>query len=334
MATFKKSIKISLVVLGSVIGAGFITGREILEFFGGQNLLLSSAIFVVLFFVFLLYIFLSNSLNSSVSKAVLNPLIYAGNLIIFSGMLSAIDSLFVEVFKIQTIVFYPSIFVLILSNLVVSKGVEGIENANKFLTPTIVIITLFFIVFFGNANYVEITSVSLNKCFQYVGLNLFMSSILFNKLGKSVSKKTAVLSAVLSSLVLGLLICLISLVLFGESSEILNSDIPLLSIFNKNIVCFLIFSLVLAFGIVTTLFSSHYPLYLLVETKKYNFLSQFLLSAVAFSLSRLGFYSIVAKFYPILGSVGIVFLIAFSILELFFQNRQRLNTLAPQVSTK
>ncbi len=334
MATIKKSIEISLVVLGSVIGAGFITGREILEFFGTQNFLISSIIFVVLFFVFLLYIFLSNSFSSNVSKIVLTPLIYVGNLIIFSGMLSCFDSLFYEIFGLKNYLIYPSIFVLILSNFVVSKGVNGIAVANKILTPIIIIITLVFIVFLGNFNEPFISTVTLYKCFEYVGLNLFMSSILFNELGKSVNKKTAILSAVFSSFVLWLLIFLISSILFGENSGILNSDIPLLQIFNKNLLCFFTFSIVLAFGIITTLFSSHYPLYRLVETKKYNFLSQLLLSLVAFSLSRLGFYQIVAKFYPILGAIGITLIIAFSILELFFQKRLPLNTLNRQVGIK
>ena len=328
MFDFKEFSGITFTILGAVIGAGFISGREIVTFFYGYDPLISSALFAAGFTVVLFILFFDRSYINSKWFSFSKPLVYIGDLILAAGMLSALDNVYYELFP--ALYGYPalSIVSLIVSNVIVSEGVNGLKSANFFLTPLMIITIIILLAFSKKSGYEFTGNVSYLFVAEYIGLNVFTSSVLFSELNKKTNAKTATAAAVTASIILAALIFFILSAI--ASTEHYSTDMPLLSLFSGNSIMKWIFSIVILFGIFTTLIASHYPLYSLVKTKKGNFFVQLLLSLTIFSISRLGFYNIVSNVYPIMGAVGIIYIVITSILQAIFRSRRPKNTSLPQ----
>ena len=329
MADLKNFFKITFTLLGAVIGAGFVSGREILTFFYGYDVFLSVTVFSVLFCVVLFILFFDKDYTSSKWFAAAKPLIYIGNLLLMSGMLSAIDGLFGTIFcNIPDYKLASAIFA-IFSLIVVSDGIEGVKWANAVLTPVIMISLIVALSFAAKTEYSYSGEISVVKIAEYVGLNVFTSSVLFAELGKSGSKRILAVSAIAASVALACAIFVTYSALTVKADSAIYADIPLLSVLSNVKAITWVYYAVLAFGIFTTLLSCHYPLYELVGTKKCNFIPQILLLATAYAVSRLGFYNIVSYLYPVIGGVGFAYISVTSILRSVFQAVRRKNTSAP-----
>ncbi len=329
MKKFYDIFCLSSLAIGSIIGAGFVSGREIISFFFGQDIFLSCIFTMVGFFVGLSFLFCLHKIKENKFYFVLQPVILVANLIIMSGMLSAIDSLQETFFSIDKKYPILSIIALVISNIVLSKGIKGIENVNFFLVPVIVLI-LIFVCLSKSIEMPALTyAIKPVSLIEYVGLNIFMSAILFIDAGEKYKKSTSIISSFIVSLILTVLIALISLSFYGENDKILSADIPLLYFARNTYLLFVPYCICLVLGIFTTLISSHYPLFCIIENKQYTILNRIVLSVVAVLISRMGFYNIVKDIYPILGFVGASVLVVISILTVFSPKRRQANTLIP-----
>ncbi len=316
-------LKVTFVIIGTVIGAGFISGREILTFFQNQSIILASIIICILFSIAFYMLLSVKSLPDRKIIKVFEPLVLFTNLIILSGMISAIDELTFSIFpNLKKFPFF-SIITLILSNFIISKGVDGLKKVNMFLVPIIILFLL--TVLFTKKTFNIENTINLNafSLFCYVGVNTFTSSVVFIDLGKKLSKKERIFSAVLSSFILSLLILLIYSSLSKSGDKITNSAIPMLEYLECNKSLYSIYSIISYFGIVTTLISAHYPLFNFAKTFQNNKTAKLILMVIAFAVSRFGFYNIVNYLYPITGCIGIVYLVVISILSRFSQLSKR-----------
>lgn len=330
MIDVKDCFKTVLTIAGTVIGAGFISGREIVTFFYGYNAVLSSAVFSVLFFIATIILFFDTDYVNSKYFAAAKPLIYIGDLVLCAGMLSALNEIYNSVFPFMNETFILPVITLIVSNVIVSGGIEGLKSANTFLTPVIIVIAVFSVVYIGFDDVTVFSAVSpVNLC-SYVGLNVFTSCLVFAEIGKKTQKKTKFLAAFIVSVLLGALIFMILSAFSSADKSILDADMPLLSYMKGNGAFSVVFFVALVFGIVTTLISCHCPLYALVKTEKLNFLTQACLSILIFMISRLGFYGIVSSVYPVMGAIGFIYIFITCVLKAIFPPKQRKNTLSPR----
>ena len=324
--------KVVFTVLGAVIGAGFSSGREILSFFAGFDPLISAILFFFLFSAILLILFFDKSYASSKFFSCAKPLIYVADLILASGMLSALDRLYYGLFPNLVGIPMLSVVFMIISVIVVSGGVEGLKSANLFFTPIVIAIMSAALMFTVNDDSAAGGVSVVNVC-KYVGLNAFTSCVLFTDMAKVVKTKTKIISVLISSLVLSALIYFTLRAFSGKSEDVLNADIPFLALLGGQKIFYCVFCAALALGIVTTLFACHYPLYELVKTKKCNFFTQSLLCLLIFGVSRLGFYNIVSFVYPVIGGISFFYFgaswVIFRLL-IFSRSKRRKNTLKPQ----
>ena len=325
MFDFKDFLGITFTLLGTVIGAGFISGREIITFFYGYDPVVSSILFATGFTVVLFILFFDRFYVASKWFSLFKPFVYVGNVVLSAGMLSALDGLYSEFFPQLENLPILSVSALIVSNVIVSDGIDGLKSANMFLTPFIIAVTFILLLFTERGEYTFDGKISVVNIDEYIGLNVFTSSLTFAELGRKANAKTAAAAAVTASLVLAAGIVVISLSIFF--GNYINENLPLFfAVSSVAPVLKWIFSVVILFGIFTTLISCHYPLYGLVKTKKHNFIVQALLSATIFSVSRLGFYNIVETIYPIMGAIGFVYIVLTSILQAVFRSRRSKNT--------
>lgn len=137
--TIKNSIKTAFSVIGAVIGAGFITGREILSFFGDLPPVLAGIAAFAAFFG--LFYFLLRRKEDELFK-IGNAAVYIISVLIMASMLGATDSLFALCFGVPQKTSIGSIFMLILSTALCFCGMKGIEKANLFLVPFMIVCVL------------------------------------------------------------------------------------------------------------------------------------------------------------------------------------------------
>lgn len=305
-------------IIGSIIGAGFITGSELVRFFPSSNfspfILLSFALFF-LYFSILLYCGkkyggfygVLSAVFKKYAKAV-KIIFVICNLLICATMLAGIDSLFYQTFNVSKYFSVFSLVILIIVFFVGRNGVDGIKRINSFLVPSVLVFLFVFALLSKGGEYTfykqsEIKSVCL--VFLYVGLNAFLSTPVICDLGKTVG---FIAPSCLASLIISTCAFFILSVILRLGANAINSDMPLLyAVSVKGSIPEKAFSLVCLAGILTTLFSSFYPLHRVADKFKNKELIRVLTCIGVFVFARIGLKRIIDNAYPFFGFLGIVF---------------------------
>ena len=334
MKHFTDCLKLSFLIIGSIIGAGFISGREIVSFFYGQNAFFVSAILCGAFSVFISFILIVKDLENNVVYSLVKPLVLISNFVIMSGMLSGLDSLQEQIVSIDHI--YPifSLVAVILSNIILYRGVKGVEKVNSFLVP--VMIAFMIAVTLPSVSFSQVGGDGIKpvKLISYCGLNVFMSAPLFNAAGKGKSVIKSFAAAALSAVVLCVLIYFALSAVTAKGNSALSSPVPTLVLAGDIKIIYYPFAICFIFGIFTTLLSSHYPLFSLVENERSKLFYRILLSVSTLGASRFGFYNIVSYAYPFIGLFGAVVTVVIAISTVIFPPKPRRRTLRPQERTE
>lgn len=327
----KQILPAVFLIVGSIIGAGFASGRELSLFFA--NFGFNSLYFLPIVFIFFYYsfkIFLSlgskqkfQSVFDLNSYAGSSPFFNISVVIIFTIYASAMFAAAVEVLsnnfiEVPEIIF--SVLVFILAFLVLRFGFKGLVKVNLLVTPIIVILLVVYSLY---SIFVPITQIPYipasdhayilpMSIIMYVFGNVLLSYFIVSQCGQGLSKKQISLSAFWSSLIIcfSLLICIICLIVNG--SVVMDASMPFLALTLRLGDPFpLIFMAILFLGIITSLFACLHTASLPFQ-KKLGKKTPFLATSAVFLLSMLGFETIVNNCYPVFGFFGII--ITFKIL--------------------
>lgn len=304
------------------MGAGFLSGKEIYEFLCGQDILLNSVFIFILFclitFFLLKFDLEKNSFVYKYSKIFL----FLGNFVIMCGMLSAVDSLFLILFPWSENLPVFSLITVIISNAVMFGGTRGLKNVNAFLVPIIIVVILFMVFLPSDKVIVSTNTIRPFKVASYSGLNLFLAVPVLVSIGKGEKTSVCLAASLISSLLLSLLIFCLFICISGCERSVTESDMPVLTLLSHNKVFYVIYIFVLYFGILTTLLSAHYPLFNYFSDGLWGNVGRVILTLSAVIVSKIGFYNIVAKVYPIIGGIGFVMILIFAC-EIFFRKVRR-----------
>ena len=322
---FIEILKVVFLLLGTVIGAGFASGREVFMFFGQFNLVcLVNIILCGICFFLVCFMFLSchKKQDFGIFQRSKIGVIFDVIMIFFMFIsVSALTAALTSAFGVIT-----SLVSLMVAILFVFWGISCLKNLNFILVPLIIFILCF--VSFSNFNFsVELISTTFSRtynAFLYVGMNIFLASEVLVDVGKKLTKRECVISSVISSVIF----CLVLLILtLGFSyGNITNSiEMPILKLsLNLKPIFFKIYLFVLWAGIFTTLTSIIYSLK--VKARKVFSWNRFMLCVAcgfAFLLSFFGFSQIVNVFYPFEGAVGIIYCAVVFVL-IFACSRQKI----------
>ena len=298
-------------IIGSVIGAGFITGKEISVFFC-RDFSLSGvyAAFVFFFlFIFLLSVSGKNRLNEVVGFVVA-----VTGIIIASCMSAALNALFENLFsgvfrntenyKIFTII------TLIFTFFICLKGVGAMNVVSTLVMPFVLVFAVVLSLLTGSYFTPGISPSGFGGVglpLLYVGINCLLSSrVIFDSLkGFSVAKKMIAAFAV--SFILCVCILFIALRVRGKSG-----DMPFLSVLSCNVIYSKIAVVITLFSIITTLVASAYSAFTLAKGKT-SVLQKIIITLVFVMLSRFGFSSFVEIVYPVFGVLGAAYFVALCI---------------------
>lgn len=321
------SVLLGAMCFGSLVGAGFASGKEIWFYFSRFSYLSIPFIIVasilLSFFIYKILVFGKNHSIHSIRKFysilfpkcfVMGEIFFAiSNLLLLSSMLAGADALFPpSYFRIYSLI--TVIFSILISWLRFTK----ITKINAVVVPCLLLIitvaftlslsyqNFHFDLIFNEKNLVT----SSFCCILYVLFNIFLVSFILVKLGNIYPRQTFKLASFISCilLIISLLGINFSILFLPHSSTF---DMPILAIINfvsptlKPIAIFVIW-----IGIFTTAITSIFILSSYLNNYFHSFkLASISVGIIAMLLSGVGFSNIIAFCYPIIAVFGGIFIL-------------------------
>lgn len=317
MKIFKSIFKISsysLAIIGTTIGAGFVSGKEISNFlsvYGNFAYLMAIIMGIVYFFTLKLF-FNSSAQDPFKDNKLVNLLIGISQFISLTAMIAGLYSVFTNYFGLQPL-FY---FFIIVCFIIVLFGLKGLTNTNFILMPFLLV----FILFVGlhgltlNTNFgIETVSSTPTKVFTYIflyiGLDLFSCYPICNMLGNTTTKKERNIISIIVGLTITICLICYFVSTMEKGTDYSYFDMPILNYTVNHFDFLYIFAcIVITIGIFTTLISNGFVLHDITKNcfKSYSFVIFLFLFCLSYGLSFLGFSIIVEYLYPVLGVVGLI----------------------------
>lgn len=305
----KKSFKTAALYVGTAIGAGFSSGREIALFFGKSSPLNVAISSVFMSLICALFLIAGKKGLMPKGKTVNAGIFFAAS-VSLCAMLAGGD------FIMQSMTGVPLAFGLamtILGGVVVVLGIEKIRLLNSVVVPLIVLCIA--LVFFKLPPGESSLPFSLSKPILYSGLDVLLGGVIISEEGENLSYKEIFLSCIMiCAFLFGMLFMLQTVVLSDKNDSLM----PVLAISEQLHLKFAC-GVLIAGAIFTTLVSSlkivsdrvsacllsSAKLHSLGDEKHKAFIVFFCL-LIAYPLSFFGFDNIVDTLYPVNSILGVI----------------------------
>lgn len=312
-------------IVGSIIGAGFASGRELSLFFaefGYNSLYFLPIVFILFYYCFKMFLTLGSTkkfenvfeINRLTNSS---PFFNTSVVIIFIIYASAMFAASVEVLSnnfIGTPPFIFDILVFTLCYLVLRFGFNGLVKVNFILTPLIVLLLVVYAIYsicvpITNVAYIpasegaQILPISI---LVYVFGNVMLSYFILAESGFGLTPKQIQKTSFIASLIVcfTLLICIVCLITNG--TVVMDASMPFLALTLRLGEPFpLIFMAILFLGIITSLFGCLHTASLPFQDK-FGKKTPFFITLIALLFSLIGFQNIVNHCYPIIGVFGLI----------------------------
>jgi len=313
----KKCLLAIFLILGTVIGSGFSTGKEIVVFFtrfGYYSFLFIPLAGVLFYFTFNFLMSKGlQKLNGKRNSKLILILMLICCSVFSASMFAGIGNCSLAAPKFIRIILFFLVFVLCF--FACFKKIKFLSITNLVLIPVLLAILLvFFIVRMSNASFISLPETNhfisffggIIYCFLYIVLNISLSSVVIAKNGEGLTKKQIRIVSFVSSLILSVFILLINILVIYNYDFIL-AEMPLLAL-SSGIFSFLLRFVVMV-GCLTTLLSTIYIASDSCKKLKLSDLKIFIICTILpFVISTIGFSSIVYWLYPIVSFLGVFIL--------------------------
>ncbi|MCX7747768.1 MAG: hypothetical protein N2645_12910 [Clostridia bacterium] len=334
------TLKIAATYIGTIVGAGFASGQEILQFFAvfGNNGIWGLAVVSLLFIVFG-YIIMVLGLKLH-SESHLKIIKYSGGRFIGSiidfiitfflfgaltAMIAGAGALVEQQFHIPRI--WGNLFMGTITALTVLTGLNGVINSISAVVPFLIVSAIGIsiasvLVSPGGADIMPVAANEASALIKnwfwaailYTSYNIVLAISVLGPLGLTAgNRKTIRNGAVLGGLGLGVAALAIFFALEGNINEVRGIEVPMIFIASRiSFVMQILYAVVLLAEIYTTAVGSLYGFSArITDIKKIN--TKYLVigsTLLAFAASQLGFSNLVRYLYPVVGYGGIVLLAA------------------------
>jgi len=352
----KQSWQIAAAYMSVVVGGGFASGQEVLQFFTGYGMasvigtLVSAALFA---FLGMQIARMSSNMQANSHKKVLYTLFgtRAGLVVdvvlsfflfgVGVVMLAGSGSIFTQQYGWPPLV--GSVFMTVLVVATLCLKVKGIIRLISIIMPVLLLLILAITTYsFFNSTA---SSETLNKVAQEIPTissdwpisNWFFGAVLYASFniavgfpmlavigGMTRSEKTAASGGAMGGLGLGLLVFLLNIGLFANIDTLIGVEMPTLGLAsNISPVLAIIMSATLICMIYSTavgMFFAFSTRFATPETNRFKALSAFF-AIVGLGLSQLGFSTLIGTVYPMLGIIGLIMIVA--IIWVWVRNRKQ-----------
>lgn len=319
----KKTLELSFIMVGTIIGAGFASGQEVYQYFArfGVWSILFALLAGLLFFIS--YKFLLNLSRreqfedyNAFSRKTFGNFSPLFDVFLCFSFIVLCGSMYASLNQLQGMLFdinFPilSLITAVLCVLTSLKGFSGLAKASIFTVPPIVVAIL--VLSFSKTSVENISYDFLSgvegcwSCVIYVAMNVLLSGVFLVLVGKKYSKKQIKISSIVSIGIITVLLISICLCLIANP-RLKDSQVPLLTLsFALSKPFGYVFCAVVWCAVFSTLISSSFTCINIISSKN-QFLSSFIVVLAGYLLSNVGFGNIVRLVYPVVGVVGIVFM--------------------------
>ncbi|WP_289142573.1 hypothetical protein [uncultured Brevibacillus sp.] len=348
----KNSIQIAGAFIGLIVGAGFASGQEILQFFTsfGWMSIISTFIATALFaFLGMNLTQLGSRLQTKSHKDVIYYICgpYLGIVVdviitfflfgVTVVMMAGAGSIFEQQFGIPSIV--GNIVMTILTIVTVCLNIQKVISIIGLVTPfllALVIIIAGYSFITMDASFSELQQIAEKQnaaatnwglgALLYVSYNIAAGAAMLTVMGGTVKdEKTAGVGGILGGVGLGILILLINLGMLTKLNKISGVDMPILFLANEISPLFgLLMSLVLLGMIYNTAVGMLYAFTARIVKPELPKFKTFviLFGMAAFGASFIGFIQLVGTVYPLIGYLG--FTLMASIIVTWLKKKQRM----------
>lgn len=327
--------KIAATYIGTVVGAGFASGQEVLQFFSVFGLKgLYGLIIVTVLFIFFGYttLYLGNKLNAMSHIEVIRFSCgkFAGTVIdviitIFlfgalSAMIAGAGAIFEQQFNLSPLL--GTALMAIVTFITVVTGISGVINAIStvvpFLLGSVIFVAIYTIVInpvtmsdlMAAANFEGAAPNWVISAVNYASYNLIIAVAVLAPLGVRVSKKSdLILGAIFGGVGLGVGASCIYLAVLTNISELGNVEIPMIkTALDISIKIQIMYSIVLFAEVYTTAVGNLYGFAARISSFDSKRIKLVLITTTfaAFLVSQLGFSNMVRYLYPAVGYGGII----------------------------
>lgn len=316
-----KDYKIIFLIVGTLFGAGFATGKELVVFFvkfGTVSLWAPLILFVLLSFsIYFLINYFKNKKNNKINQNNIIKLLFFIIYLIFSASMFSALTAFISYNFVRINYFLIVFIVAIFSYLILNKEIKFLTNINKFLVPIFVVLFIVICVNCSLNSSLLIKSKNLEyllipNSILYVGSNIVLLTTLLDKSATLVSNPKKV--AILSSLIFSVLVML-GIVALLNNANYLQSEMPFLEIVKNNTILYYFFEFVFISAIITSLSSFLFATKnnFILKIKNSNIQNLICILLLVF-VSLFGFSNIIENLYFVIGFLGFV-LLSFLILS-------------------
>lgn len=336
MRRFTQAVQIGLTYIGTIVGAGFATGQEILQFF---TIFGARAIFglVVASFLFIWlgtkmmelsfkikarsYEDLNTHLFGHKAGKWISNLMLVILISITAVMLAGSGSVFVEHFHLSYQL--GLLLTLMLSYYVISRGVKGIFAVNSIIVPLVLIFTALLLIHTLNqplgttAWWSRSTEPvwwrAVTAPFLYVGFNLVLSQAVLVPIGAAAWSRNVIrLGGLIGGLGIGFMLWSGHVILSAHMPGIVQFEIPM-AVAAKSMGMWtqVIFLLLILSEIFTTLIANVFGLSLQIKERLNWSRSTVIIMVlfVCYGISQIGFSKLISTLYPLIGIASLAWLI-------------------------
>lgn len=324
----KKAFKTAALYVGTAIGAGFSSGREIALFFGKSsplNVAISS-----IFMSLICALFLIAGKKRLIPKGkIVNLGIFFAASVSLCAMLAGGD------FVMQSMTGIPLAFGLamtVLGGIIVVLGIEKIRLLNTIVVPLIVLCIS--IVFFKLPTPQSSLPFTLSKPILYSGLDVLLGGVIVSEEGENLSYKEIFASCLMICVFLFGMLFMLQTVVLSDTNGSLMPTLAVSEILHLKFACGVLIAgaifttLVSSLKIVsdrTSLFLSHTKKLSVLGDEKHKAFVVFFCLLIAYPLSFFGFDNIVDTLYPVNSILGVI-LFAIVVLRLVFDAAKTLKS--------
>ena len=320
-------IKAVCVIIGTIIGAGFASGKEIYLFFntygekGILGIIIASIVTGIIIYKVLMQIgslevntykeYLSQMKINSKIKDVFNIIINIFLLMSFYIMIAGFCAYFKQEFNIPTILVGTA--VSLACYITFMNNIEGVTKINTILIPFLILMIILMGIKVGGTNFTEATteiSTKANWIFsslEYASYNSILLIPILIGLREYTYKKEKSVAIIALGIFCVLAIILYKILQTG-GDEIQNVDLPLIYIVNKfgNVYKY-IYGIVIVSAIYTSAIAAGYGFVQNCSKKKESYKKNCIfLCVTAIPVSKLGFSYLVTLLYPVFGMLGLI----------------------------
>ncbi|MFC0270582.1 hypothetical protein ACFFIX_03820 [Metabacillus herbersteinensis] len=331
-----QSFQVAAVYVGTVVGAGFATGREIVEFFsqygflGMAGICVAGSLFIMLGTKMLLiskrikarsFQDLNVFLFGRTFGGFVNVLVLVALLCITSIMLSGAGAIFEEQLEISKQV--GILLTIALAVSVMVFGVKGLFSVNLLVVPMLILFSL--MVAFQSLssdllNYSQgADSASLKwlvAAFSYAAFNLALSAAVLVPLAnemedEQVLKRGGILGGILLTIIL-----LGSYIALSTLPQLHTYDIPMAEVMKTTFYSFYFIYVAVIYGeVFTSVIGNLFGLerQLIQYLRLPRMIIVIMILFISYFISQLGYSSLISFLYPIIGyvSLGFLFLLSY-----------------------